>query len=429
MSEILKFSSASGWKAERLDWHFAKVKTINHPDEQPLSVFLGAGVVLRDSRDDNHNRLGADLAKYQLVRKNDLVFNRLRTWQGGFGASSHQGIVSPAYIVCRPFSTVDSRFVHYQLLSSPYLAELTRISKFMPPSQFDILWEDLKMLMLRIPALPAQKAIADFLDRRTVAIDGLVKKKQKLLALLAEKRAAVINQAVTKGLHPNVPMKDSGVPWIGEIPTHWEVKKLAWVLIDGPRNGVSPQVSSDGSGTPSFAISAIRDGRLDIRADDVKYVVVSASERSRFGLRADDLLLVRGNGNINLVGATGIVESNPPDGYIYPDLLMRMRCGLAISSSYLCYCINSLAVRPQLNAAARTTVGTYKVNNEQVREIRVLVPPKREAEQIASAIKTQLAGVGAVAERVQQQLERLHEYRQALITAAVTGQLHIPEAA
>jgi type I restriction enzyme, S subunit len=236
VSVLQTLPEQTGWIPTRLDWLFSKAKEVNHPDATPLSVFLGAGVVPRDSRDDNFNRLGADLAKYQLVRKGDLVFNRLRTWQGGFGASAYEGIVSPAYITCRPTDCVDSRFAHYQLLYSPYLAELTRISKYMPPSQFDILWDDLKRLQLFVPALPTQKTIADYLDEKTSALHALIEKKRRLLELLAEERAALINQAVTKGLDPDVPMKDSGIPWIGEMPTHWELKRLGWAI----RVGVAP---------------------------------------------------------------------------------------------------------------------------------------------------------------------------------------------
>ena len=106
------------------------------PDLEPLSVFLDEGVVPRVSREDNYNRLGADLSSYLVVRQGDVVFNKLRTWQGGIGVSAHQGIVSPAYFVCRPRSGVIPRFLHYVLRSDVYLQELTRISKWMPPAQF-----------------------------------------------------------------------------------------------------------------------------------------------------------------------------------------------------------------------------------------------------------------------------------------------------
>ncbi|MBU1898003.1 hypothetical protein KKB55_09680 [Myxococcota bacterium] len=294
-------------------------------------------------------------------------------------------------------------------------------------TRFGLGQQGMKDALLPVPPLPTQKAIAAFLDRKTAAIDALIEKKQKLLDLLAEKRAALINQAVTKGLDPNVPMKDSGIPWIGEIPAHWEVKKLSWLLHDGPRNGVSPSVSHDGSGVPSFSLSVVRDGMVEVRGDDVKYVMASDADAHRFNVMAGDLLMVRGNGNINLVGATGLVRDDKLSPYVYPDLLMRMRCGDGVCPGYVQYCINSDVVRPQLTASARTTVGTYKVNNQQVRELRLLAPPQSEAVAISKHLDVALERHRGLVGAVQAHIKRLQEYRQALITAAVTGQLDIPE--
>ncbi len=164
MSSVLNQRLAHGWLRSRLDRVLVRSKEAGQPDWQPLSVFLADGVVPRAGREDNHNRLGADLSNYLLVRPGDIVFNKLRTWQGGLGRSSFQGIVSPAYFVCRPSAEVDTRYLHYLLRSSSYLAELTRLSKFMPPSQFDIAWEDLRTLPVLIPPSPQQRAIADYLD-------------------------------------------------------------------------------------------------------------------------------------------------------------------------------------------------------------------------------------------------------------------------
>ena len=122
-----------------------RVQDSGRPDLESLSVFLGAGVVPRSSREDNHNQLGEDMGKYLVVEPGDIVFNKLRTWQGGLGASKYLGLVSPAYFVCRPKPNFDPTFLQYLLLSSTYLQELTRISKWQPPSQFDIGWEQLKL--------------------------------------------------------------------------------------------------------------------------------------------------------------------------------------------------------------------------------------------------------------------------------------------
>ena len=164
-----------------------RVQDSGRPDLESLSVFLGAGVVPRSSREDNHNQLGEDMSKYLVVEPGDIVFNKLRTWQGGLGASKYLGLVSPAYFVCRPKQNFDPTFLQYLLLSSTYLQELTRISKWQPPSQFDIGWEQLKLLPIVAPAFAEQKAIADYLDRETARIDALIKKKRQMVSYLNER--------------------------------------------------------------------------------------------------------------------------------------------------------------------------------------------------------------------------------------------------
>jgi len=177
----------------------SRVKGSGRGDLQPLSVYLGAGVVRRADREDNHNVLGSDLNKYLHVQPGDLVFNKLRTWQGGLGASKYEGIVSPAYYVLRTTKLLDARFAHYTLISSPYLAELTRLSKFMPPSQFDMPWESLKRLPMLIPPFEEQRRIADFLDDQVTRIDQVIELYRTAKRLMGDKLRATITQGV-KGL-------------------------------------------------------------------------------------------------------------------------------------------------------------------------------------------------------------------------------------
>ena len=422
MSVLDSLPRPPGWQADRFDRHFDKVKRVGHAEEPPLSVFLGAGVVPRDSREDNHNRLGADLAKYQLVQPGDLVFNRLRTWQGGFGASAHRGIVSPAYIVGSPRPSVDSRFVHFLMLSSPYLAELTRVSKFMPPSQFDILWEDLRTLSLLVPPLPTQKAIADFLDRKTAAIDELIAKKQRLLDLLAEKRAALINQAVTKGLDPSVPVKDTGIPWIGEIPAHWHTRKLRYIAakLQG-RLIVQPHLYFSDDGVPIVFGYNIKDGEIDEQGlSKVSFEADAAHPHAR--ARAGDLYTVR----LGMPGMTAVV---PPslDGCHFASIMWVHQHERA-DSHWLCHAMNSAVVQGQIDAANYgATLSQFNI--AEAVDWVLPFPPKEEQQAIACFLSARLDTFSTSRRSIEQQTALLQEYRQALITAAVTGQLEITEEA
>ncbi|WP_153018661.1 restriction endonuclease subunit S [Marichromatium gracile] len=424
MTVLTVLPRRTGWSTTRLDWLFEKVKEVGYPEALPLSVFLGSGVVPRDSRDDNFNQLGADLSKYQLVRKGDLVFNRLRTWQGGFGASSYVGIVSPAYIVCRPTERVDARFVHYQLLSSPYLGELTRISKFMPPSQFDILWDDLKSLRLSVPPLATQKAIADYLVDKTAVIDALIEKKRKLLDLLAEERAALINQAVTKGLDPTVPMKDSGIPWIGQIPAHWNIRPARY-LIDSKRPimyGIVLPGEHIKDGVPIVKANNCRPGRL--RLEKMKRTskeIESKYKRSRLK-KGDIVIAIRGS-----VGSTEIVPEELEGVNLTQDAA-RLSSSVKIRSRWLWYLTQSKFFKGFIQT--RITGATVKgLNIWDLARTPLPDIPLKEQEKIEAWLDKQLESFDSTIFRIEQSIKHFKEYRQALITAAVTGQLDIEAAA
>src|SRR5262249_42495009 len=140
------------WRTRRLDAVVQRRKVKGHEQLEPLSVFTGVGVVPRASRDYSYKALGESLHDYLLVEPGDLVFNKLRTWQGAVGLSRFRGIVSPAYFVCRPHrEVVEPRFLHYLLRSSPWVQELKRLSKWMPPNQNDIGWDELKNLDVTLP--------------------------------------------------------------------------------------------------------------------------------------------------------------------------------------------------------------------------------------------------------------------------------------
>ena len=166
---------------------FRRVKEINHPDEELLSVYRDHGVVPTASRDDNFNKPSLDLSGYQLVRKGALVTNKMKAWQGSIAISRHRGIVSPAYYVYEPLSREHDQYLHYLLRSQPFVALYQRISKGVRVNQWDLEHESLRIVPIRLPDLPTQNAIANFLNRETARIDQLIEKKQRMVSLLSSR--------------------------------------------------------------------------------------------------------------------------------------------------------------------------------------------------------------------------------------------------
>ena len=168
------------------------------------------------------------LDNFKHVEVDDFVIS-LRSFQGGIEWSKYSGCVSPAYTVLRPSRSGNAAYLSYTLKSVDYISALQSVTDGIRDGK-NIGYDQFGMIGLPFPPIQEQSAIAAFLDRETSKIDSLVAEQEKLIELLKEKRQAVISHAVTKGLDPNVPMKDSGVEWLGEVPEHWEVMQLKHVI-------------------------------------------------------------------------------------------------------------------------------------------------------------------------------------------------------
>ena len=198
-----------------------------YPNETVLSLYREYGVVPKDSRTDNHNITSEDTSNYKFVEIGDFVINKMKAWQGSMAVSDYQGIISPAYYICR-FTSNDiyKRYIHYLLRNETYKTEYMRLSSGLRVGQWDLNVEDFLRIPMVLPLYTEQKLIADFLDKKCEEIDELVALQEKIIEELKSYKQSVITETVCKGLNPNAPMKDSGVEWIGEIPEKWNVMRL-----------------------------------------------------------------------------------------------------------------------------------------------------------------------------------------------------------
>ena len=412
-------SRREGWSEVPLWSVLQRKKELGQPDLKLLSVYRDYGVIEKDSRDDNYNRAGADLAAYQVVRPGDVVANKMKTWQGSIAVSDLKGLVSPAYIVCSVDPAIHSRFLHYLLRSKPYIAEYKRLSHGVRPAQWDLRWEDLRDVRLALPPAGAQRAIADFLDRETGRIDALVEKKRRLIELLEEKRTALISHVVTKGLDPTVPMKDSGIPWLGEIPAHWEALSLARVSYQMTNGYVGPtrDILVD-EGVPYVQSLHIKNGQIRHNGD---FFVTEEWHRAhdRTRLRVGDVLVVQ-TGDI---GQSAVVDESVAGANCHALIIIRPDL-MHIAPQFLGYLLRSEGGKGSV-LATRTGATHPHLNVGYVRDVKLPIPPVDEQRRIAAYLSTQHDTSVRVAEKIREQLYLLAEYRQCLITAAVTGQLDV----
>lgn len=276
-------------------------------------------------------------------------------------------------------------------------------------------------VLVPVAPAPEQVAIAEFLDRETAKIDALVAEQERLIELLREKRQAVIYHAVTRGLNPGASMKDSGVAWLGKIPAHWELRRLKRIspsitvgIVVNPSSYVTDH------GRPFIYGGDIREGLIDWEgsrriSDD------SSVANSKTQLKSSDLLTVR-------VGAPGVTAVVPPEcdgGNCASVMLIR---GGAFNSEWLCYAMNTRVVRFQVEVV-QYGAAQEQFNISHAVNFWVPMPPRSEQDEIAAVLGTRVARMDALLGEAQRAIDLLQERRTALISAAVTGQIDVREAA
>jgi type I restriction enzyme S subunit len=322
--------------------------------------------------------------------------------------------------VLRAGELADAKFIFYLTISHPFRA-FGEAMMYGAAGQKRVPESFLRDFELALPSLPEQRAIAAFLDRETAKIDALIAKKQRLIELLQEKRAALISHAVTKGLDPSVRMQDSGIEWIGSIPEHWKLLPLRRVVakfVD--YRGKTPEKAEDG--IPLVTARNIRDGKLDfsesrefIKEEDYENWMVRGLPK------AGDVLVTT---EAPLGAVAQIVDTYV--ALAQRLILLKAARGL-ITNDYLKYHFLSTSGQGELwtRATGSTAIG---IKAWRFKETLVTVPPLDEQLTICKYLDLETARIEAPIATIQRAIDRLQEYRTALISAAVTGKIDVREA-
>jgi len=406
------------WRLQPLWTHFRRIKRAGFAEEELLSVYRDYGVIPKSSRDDNFNNPSDDLGTYQLVEPGDLVLNKMKAWQGSVAISEHRGIVSPAYFVYAATHTANGRFLHYLMRSLRYISGYLSLSKGIRVNQWDIDPQYHSRMPIVLPSLSEQQTIATFLDRETAKIDALVAEQERLIALLAEKRQAVISHAVTKGLNPDATMKDSGIEWLGEVPEHWERVQLGCLcrqVSDGPH--FSPSYVDEGV----MFISA-RNIRIDgWSLEDAKYV--SEDDYREFCKRVvpevGDVLYTKGG----TTGIARVVDFEERFQVWVHVAVLKLRKAIALPP-FVAHSLNSIGCYEQSQLYTRGATN-QDLGLTRMVKIFLALPPIKEQAAIVSHLDAETSRLDGLKVEVEQSITLLKERRAALISAAVTGKIDV----
>ena len=392
----------------------------NRPELPVLSVYREYGVILKDSRDDNHNATSLDTSAYKVVKPGDLVVNKMKAWQGSMGVSAHDGIVSPAYITCATRADrVRPQYLHYLLRSSPLIGVYNSLSYGVRVGQWDMHYEDFKQIPIPLPPQEEQERIVAFLDQKTAEIDEAIAKKERLIELLNEQKSIVTNHAVTRGLNPSAPLKDSGIGWLGEIPSHWMVKRvkhLARKIVDGAHH--TPTYVD--SGVPFLRVTDISGGKKVIDLNSVKRIPEREHKalcQRAFPEKGDVLLSKNGT-----IGETIVVDWDYEFSIFVSLCLIKLR--REIDPHFFCLYFSSPVVDLQLAEGGKRTSVT-NLHLEKIKELVLALPPIEEQREIVRMVRNELTPYNKIILKARHELVALNDFKKSLTASVVVGVVRV----
>ena len=413
----------SHWRVVRNGSLFGQRNQTGYADLPILEVSLKTGVRLRDFEKAARKQVMSDLGKYKRAAKGDVAYNMMRMWQGAVGVSPVDGLVSPAYVVARPYPEIESRFFAGLFRTGAYMGEVDNFSRGIVKDRNRLYWDQFKQMLSPCPPPEEQAAIVRFLDWTNGRLERAIQAKRKVIALLNEQKRAIIHRAVTCGLDPSVPLKPSGIPWLGDIPRHWEARKLGALGIFYKGRGIS-KVDITESGVPAITYGDIYT-RYGIEAKALSRCTSPEVAANAQEILSGDLLFTASGETIEDIGKTTLYSGDVP-GYAGGDIvILRLLEGEGL---YLSYALNSSLCVQQKSAFGRGDIIVH-ISASKLKQVVVPLPPQVQQIAIARFLDEAVANIAGVIDRARREIDLLREYRIRLAADVVTGKLDVRAAA
>lgn len=413
------------WDVQRAKFIFKKMSRPIREEDDVITAFRDGTVTLRTNRRTEGFTFSIKEIGYQGIRKGDLVIHQMDGFAGAIGVSDSDGKSTPIYSVCVPTIPASTYFYAYLLREMAKSDFILSLAKGIRERSSDFRFDVFKELELPIPPIKEQQTIATYLDRQTAKIDALIAKKQRLLDLLAEQRAALISQAVTKGLNPNVKMKDSGMAWLGQVPSHWEVKKLKQISKVIFSNVDKNKLENE---EPVQLCNYVDVYKNDEITSDIDFMQATATDEEikKFTLKENDVIITKDSESWTDIAVPAFV----------PNSLKGVLCGYhlalirpntkVIEGEFLFRSLQAKNFRYQFEVEA-TGITRYGIDQYAINNTLFLVPPIDEQKEIVDYLDHQTKRLSDLAVKIETAIERLREYRAALISSVVTGKVRVSD--
>ena len=407
-------SIPSTWDVQRAKWLFKRMDRPVRPEDDIVTCFRDGEVTLRNNRRTDGFTTALKEIGYQGIRKGDLVIHAMDAFAGAIGVSDSDGKSTPVYSACVPRqpNTVDPTFYAYYMRHLALSGFLVSLAKGIRERSTDFRFNDFAELEFPFPSLPEQCAIVAFLDEKCAKADGAVKIKEDQIALLRERRQIIIQYAVTRGLNPAAPMKDSGIDGIGQIPAHWEIKRGKWLFtkVDRP------------IGAQDEIVTCFRDGQVTLRRNRRTEGFTNAfKEHGYQGIQRGDLVI---HAMDAFAGAVGVSDS---DGKATPVYSVCVPISpRETEPAYFALLLRQIALSGLLISIAkgireRSTDFRFK----DFANLEFPNPSIDEQHEIIRYIDMVSTNLDDAITIKQDQIAALKEYKASLINAAVTGKIKV----
>ncbi len=383
-----------------------------------LSLTLN-GVIVRDM-ENPQGKFPAEFDTYQEVKKGDFIFCLFDVEETPrtVGLSNFEGMITGAYTIMRPKLTFDRGYLYYFYLN---LDVDKRMRSLYTGLRNTISKDNFLSFKTFVPPEKEQKAIANFIDCKTSQIDNAIAIKQKQIELLIERRQILIHRAVTRGLNPNVKLKDSGIEWIGEIPEHWKV--IALRFIGKSQNGISKGADYFGTGFPFVNYGDVyKDSSLPFYVDGLANS--SLSDRIQYSVLEGDVFFTRTSETIEEIGFSSVCLQTIKDA-VFSGFLIRVRPAFGVlDKAFSKYYFSSRTHRAffvkEMNLVIRASL-----SQDLLGKMPILIPPIEEQSTIAMYLDNISTKISTAITLKEREIEKLKEYKSIIINEAVTGKIKI----
>lgn len=416
-----------GWQVQRNGRLFSHRVETGYPDLPILEVSLRTGVRVRDMVNGTRKQVISAKEKYKRAVKGDIAYNMMRMWQGAVGPAPTDGLVSPAYVVVKPHSGVNTEYFSYLFRTAAYMQEVNKFSRGIVADRNRLYWESFKQMPSLVPKIEDQDKIVAYLRAQDAPIAHFIKAKRELIALLSEQRLELVDRAIRQGLSASTTFSPSGIDWFGDAPTHWRPVRLS-DCIQVCRAGVWGVDPTDKNGEDQLVCVRVADfdtKRLKVATSKLTVRAVTQAERSgRLLLHGDLLLEKSGGGEKTPVGR--VVAFDLDQSAVCSNFLARLVPNRTlVRSDYLLLLLNHLHARRLVMPFIKQTTGIQNLDSKAYFKLGVVLPSLEEQDEILKAVRAVCDPIESAIAQAESEIRLIREYRDRQIVDAVTGQIDV----